>query len=126
MKLFSLVIICILNVQLWMFSDNKSTFNLFVRRKSKPCVRADQLPHGIAQLVSAGSDGSGHQSLMNGSVLPLPRAKVCGIKFIPGQNTTQRSKPFVRSFYLDLFPPTALPLRLCPCCMERYGLRQTT
>lgn len=72
-----------------MFSDSKRTFNLFMRKKSETSVRDDQPPQGIAQLISAGSNGSVRQSLMNGFVFPFPRAKVRGTKFIPGQNTTQ-------------------------------------
>ena len=86
------------------------------------------LSEATGRPTGVGSNGSAHQSLMDKFVFPFPRAKVRSMKFILGQNTTERSKPFVRgrSFYLDSLPRTAAPWRPCLRWMKRYGLRQTT
>lgn len=64
---------------------------------------------------------------MNGFVFPFPRARVRGIKFILGLNTTEvkplyEGDPFTWTYFLKLL----YPLRLCLRCMKRDGLRQTT
>lgn len=53
MELFSPVTGCSLNVQLWMFSDSKSTF--LTREKPNPSLQMSGCP-GEPQLISTGAN----------------------------------------------------------------------